>query len=135
LVRGIGPSILRDRGLAAAIGSLAAGRVQPVDVDVRVGEPRPPATVEAAAYFVVAESLANAAKHSGASRVTVRVWRDAAQRVVVECTDDGRGGAAAGAGSGLGGLAKRVAALDGRLAVTSPPGGPTTIRAEIPCAS
>jgi signal transduction histidine kinase len=132
LVRGIGPSILRDRGLEAAIASLAVGRSQPVDIDVDVGDPRPTATVEAAAYFVVAESLANAAKHSQASRVSVRVWRDAAA-LVVECADDGRGGADAAAGSGLSGLAKRVAALDGQLIVTSPPGGPTRVRAEIPC--
>ena len=134
LVRGIGPSILRDRGLEAAIASLATGRAQPVDARVDVGEPRPPATVEAAAYFVVAESIANAAKHSGASRVTVRVWRDAANRIVVECSDDGRGGADPAAGSGLTGLIQRVRALDGTLRVTSPAGGPTTIRAEIPCA-
>jgi signal transduction histidine kinase len=134
LVRGIGPSILRDRGLEAAIASLATGRAQPVDYRVDVGEPRPPATVEAAAYFVVAESIANAAKHSGASRLTVRVWRDAADRIVVECSDDGHGGADPAAGSGLTGLIQRVRALDGTLTVTSPAGGPTTIRAEIPCA-
>jgi len=135
LVRGIGPSILRDRGLEAAIGSLVAGRSLPVDVRVAVGDPRPTDTVEAAAYFVVAESLANAAKHSGASRVSVNIWRDAADRLVVECSDDGRGGADLSHGSGLSGLAKRAAALDGTLTVTSPPGGPTTVRAEIPCAS
>jgi signal transduction histidine kinase len=133
LVRGIGPSILRDRGLEAAIASLAAGRAQPVDYRVDVGQPRPPATVEAAAYFVVAESIANSAKHSGAQRVSVRVWRDAANRIVVEVTDDGRGGADPAAGSGLTGLIQRVRALDGTLVVGSPPGGPTTIRAEIPC--
>ena len=133
LVRGIGPSILRDRGLEAAIASLATGRAQPVDFRVDVGDPRPPATVEAAAYFVVAESIANAAKHSGAQRVTVRVWRDAANRIVVECSDDGRGGADPTAGSGLTGLTQRVRALDGTLTVTSPDGGPTTVRAEIPC--
>jgi signal transduction histidine kinase len=82
---------------------------------------------------VVAESLANAAKHSGADRVGVRVWRTTDERLVVECTDDGTGGADLEKGSGLSGLAKRVAALDGRLIVESPPGGPTTIRAEIPC--
>jgi len=135
LVRGIGPSILRDRGLEAAIASLATGRAQPVDYTVDVGEPRPPATVEAAAYFVVAESIANAAKHSGASRMSVRVWRDAANRIVVECSDDGRGGADPAAGTGLTGLIQRVRALDGTLTVTSPAGGPTTIRAEIPCGS
>jgi hypothetical protein len=133
LVRGIGPSILRDRGLEAAIASLAAGRAQPIDIDVKVGDPRPPATVEAAAYFVVAESLANAAKHAGATQVTVRVWRDAANRLAVECTDDGRGGADPASGSGLTGLIHRVRALDGTLTVTSPPGGPTTVRAVIPC--
>jgi signal transduction histidine kinase len=134
LVRGIGPSILRDRGLEAAIASLTAGRSQPVDIHIDIGEPRPSATVEAAAYFVVAESLANAAKHSGGSRVSVCVWRDAGDRMVVECTDDGNGGADLAAGSGLTGLAKRVAALDGRFGLSSPPGGPTTVRAEIPCA-
>jgi signal transduction histidine kinase len=67
--------------------------------------------------------------------VTVRVWRDAAERIVVECTDDGRGGADMAKGTGLSGLAKRVAAIDGTLTVTSPEGGPTTVRAEIPCAS
>jgi len=134
LVRGIGPSILRDRGLEAAIASLATGRAQPVDYVIDVGDPRPPATVEAAAYFVVAESIANAAKHSGARRMTVRVWRDAANRIVVECSDDGRGGADPAAGTGLTGLMQRVRALDGTLSVTSPAGGPTTVRAEIPCA-
>jgi signal transduction histidine kinase len=133
LVRGIGPSILRDRGLEAAVASLATGRAQPVDYRVDVGEPRPPATVEAAAYFVVAESIANAAKHSGASKLTVRVWRDGGDRLVVECIDDGRGGADPEAGSGLTGLMQRVRALDGTFAVSSPAGGPTTIRAEIPC--
>src|SRR3954452_16504793 len=115
LVRGIGPSILRDRGLEAAIASLAAGRAQPVAYRIDGGEPRPPATVEAAAYFVVAESIANAAKHSGASRLTVRVWRDAGIRLVVECTDDGHGGADPAAGTGLMGLIQRVRALDGTL--------------------
>ena len=135
LVRGIGPSILRDRGLEAAIRSLVAGRALPVDVQVDAGTPRPTDTVEAAAYFVVAESIANAAKHSGASRAAVRVWRDAAGRLVVECSDDGRGGADVSHGTGLSGLAKRVAALDGAFTVSSPAGGPTVVRAEIPCAS
>jgi signal transduction histidine kinase len=133
LVRGIGPSILRDRGLEAAVASLAAGRAQPIDARVDVGDPRPPATVESAAYFVVAESLANAARHSSARRVTVRVWRAAGDRLVVEVADDGNGGADPAKGTGLSGLTKRVAALDGSLTVTSPAGGPTTVRAEIPC--
>ena len=135
LVRGIGPSILRDRGLEAAVRSLVAGRALPVDVHVDAGTPRPTDTIEAAAYFVVAESIANAAKHSGASRVAVRVWRDAAARLIVECSDDGHGGADISHGSGLSGLAKRVAALDGTFSVSSPAGGPTVVRAEIPCAS
>jgi signal transduction histidine kinase len=133
LVRGIGPSILRDRGLDAAIASLTAGRAQPVDVQVDVGSPRPSAVQEAAAYFVVSEALANAGKHSNASLVRVRIWRGTPDRIVVEVTDDGDGGADPAAGSGLRGLSNRVNAIDGALSVTSPRGGPTKIHAEIPC--
>ncbi len=94
---------------------------------------RPPAPVEAAAYYVVCESLANAAKYAQASSVTVTVgWRD--KRLWVEVTDDGVGGATPRPGSGLEGLADRVAALDGRLMVDSHPGTGTRVTAEIPCA-
>ncbi|MEZ5102126.1 MAG: sensor domain-containing protein [Thermoleophilia bacterium] len=133
LARGIHPAILTDRGLDAALSSLAARAAVPVDVDVRLPE-RPPASVEAIAYFVVSEGLTNVARHSRASRAWVRVVQDGGT-LVVEVGDDGVGGAAASPGSGLSGLADRLAAVDGRLLLASPPGGPTTIRAELPCGS
>jgi signal transduction histidine kinase len=130
LARGIHPPVLADRGLEAAISALADRT--PLRVDVSVDLPRrPPDAVETAAYFVVAEALANAGKHAGAGRVEIGV-RYVDGRVVVEVVDDGSGGADA-AGGGLGGLAQRVGALDGRLEVTSPSGGPTRIEAVIPC--
>ena len=139
VVRGIHPPILTDRGLAGAVRALAAS--SGLDVTVRVddldGGPRAPAAVEAAAYFVVAESLTNAAKHSGSDQAEVRLARTGAGLLVV-VRDEGRGGAgAAGAGtsgSGLPGMRRRVAALDGTFTVTSPAGGPTVIEAELPCA-
>ena len=139
VVRGIHPPILTDRGLAGAVRALAAS--SGLDVTVRVddldGGPRAPAAVEAAAYFVVAESLTNAAKHSGSDRAEVRLARTGTGLLVV-VRDEGRGGAgAAGAGtsgSGLPGMRRRVAALDGTFTVTSPAGGPTVIEAELPCA-
>jgi signal transduction histidine kinase len=132
LARGVHPPVLTDRGLAAAIASLAHASAVPVDIAADVPE-RPPAVVETAAYFVVAEALANAAKHAGATRVAVRLVREPTV-LVVEVTDDGRGGADAG-GSGLTGLRRRVEALDGALTVESPSGGGTTLRAELPCVS
>jgi signal transduction histidine kinase len=132
LVRGVHPAILADRGLDAALSALAARSPVPVEVDVEAA--RLPAEVESAAYFVVAEALANVAKHSGATHCDVRIRvRDGS--VVVEISDDGVGGARMGAGSGLSGLADRVQALDGSLRVASPDGGPTVIVGEIPCAS
>ncbi|MFB4312710.1 sensor domain-containing protein [Actinomadura sp. 21ATH] len=133
LVRGIHPSVLTDRGLAAAVESLAERSAVPVEVDADLPA-RPPESVESAAYFVVAEALANVAKHSGASRARV-VLRTAGNALVVEVRDDGAGGADAAKGSGLQGLADRVAVHDGTLRVSSPPGGPTILRVEIPCAS
>jgi signal transduction histidine kinase len=134
LVRGIGPSVLHDRGLDAALTALISGRNPPIDlrVDLRGGEV---GAREAAAYFVAAEALANARKHASASRISMSVWEDAGRRLIVEVVDDGIGGADPEAGSGLAGLRKRVAALDGTLTVASPSGGPTTVRAELPCAS
>ncbi len=132
LARGIHPPVLADRGLEAAVNALVARTPLRVDVAVDVAQ-RPPRAVESAAYFVVAEALANVGKHSSAEHVGIRV-RANAGRVVVDVTDDGEGGANA-AGGGLRGLARRVEALDGRLEVSSPAGGPTTIRAVIPCAS
>jgi signal transduction histidine kinase len=132
LARGIHPPVLADRGLAAAIAALADRTPLHVDVAIDLAQ-RPPRAVESAVYFVVAESLANVGKHAAAEHVDVRV-RSNDERVVVEVADDGHGGANPD-GGGLLGLARRVEALDGRLEVTSPAGGPTTIRAVIPCAS
>jgi signal transduction histidine kinase len=130
LARGIHPPVLADRGLDAAVRALAAGSPISVTVSVTLTErPKPP--VESAAYFVVAEALANAGKHASASRVDVRIIRRDAT-LSVEVHDDGAGGADP-SGSGLSGLRSRVEALDGILAVVSPPGGPTTVRAELPC--
>jgi len=130
LARGIHPPVLADRGLDAAVRALAAG--SPISVTVSATLPaRPSAPVETAAYFVVAEALANAGKHARASRVDVRISR-AGDALVVEIHDDGAGGADP-RGGGLAGLRSRVEALDGQLSVLSPRGGPTTIRAELPC--
>ncbi|GAA2909299.1 sensor histidine kinase [Streptomyces mexicanus] len=131
LVHGIHPKVLTDYGLHAAVAD-AADRC-PVAVDVDLELPgRPAQAVESAAYFVVSEALANVAKHSGADRAQVRGGhRDG--RLFLEVRDDGCGGADASAGTGLTGLADRVSVLDGRLALTSPPGGPTLLRVEIPC--
>jgi signal transduction histidine kinase len=130
LVRGIHPPALGERGLGAALEDLARTAAVPVDVDA--DEARRPAPVESAAYFIVAEAVTNAIKHSGASRVAVEA-RQAGDALVVAVSDDGAGGADPGAGRGLAGLADRAAAAGGRLSVSSPPGGPTTVRAELPC--
>jgi signal transduction histidine kinase len=132
LVRGIHPPILTDRGLPAAVAALAGDSPLAVTVQGDAGE-RYPAAVESAAYFVAAEGLANAAKHAAATRCTVALGRSG-DIVHITLTDDGRGGADP-AGSGLDGLRRRVEALDGTLTVTSPPGGPTVLHAEFPCAS
>jgi signal transduction histidine kinase len=132
LARGVHPPVLADRGLGAAVSSLAHASAIPVVVEEEVPE-RPPAVVETAAYFVIAEAMANAAKHAAATKITVRIVRRAGS-LVVEVSDDGRGGAEPG-GSGLVGLRRRVEALDGTLVVTSPSGGGTVLRAELPCVS
>jgi signal transduction histidine kinase len=129
LARGIHPPILADRGLGAAIAALAAR--SPLRVNVSVAGERPPPAVESAGYFVAAEALANAGKHAEAEHVDVRIVRGGG-RLLVEVTDDGHGGADP-SGAGLLGLRRRVEALDGRLQVVSPDGGPTTVRAELPC--
>jgi signal transduction histidine kinase len=133
LVRGIHPSVLTDRGLDAAVSGLAEGCPVPVDVEVQLAD-RPPTAVETAAYYVVAEALTNIAKHAEARIAGVDVRGDAA-RLVIEVRDDGRGGAARTPGSGLEGLAQRVEALDGELTIDSPTGGPTLVRAVLPCGS
>ncbi|MBE1468165.1 sensor histidine kinase [Kibdelosporangium phytohabitans] len=135
LARGIYPAVLGDRGLDAALSSLAAKSPVPVDVQVEDGLSsgnRPPAAVESTAYFTVAESLTNVAKYADASQAAVRVFREGA-KVVVEITDNGVGGAATQRGGGLAGLADRAATIDGVLTVVSPIGGPTVIRADLPC--
>ncbi|KAK1180400.1 histidine kinase [Streptomyces sp. NBS 14/10] len=150
VVRGIHPPILTDRGLVGAVRALAASSGLDVAVDADGVEgtgvegedlPRAPAAVEAAAYFVIAEALTNAAKHSGSQRARVELIRTAGRlRIVVR--DEGRGGAetpAAASGGGMGGsgllgMRRRVAALDGTMEVNSPAGGPTVIEVELPCA-
>jgi signal transduction histidine kinase len=129
LARGIHPAILSDRGLEAAVESLAKRAPLPVDIDASV-EDRLPEPVEAAAYFVIAEALTNVVRHSGANRAEVGIRGDNG-RLLVEVSDDGSGGADA-SGSGLRGLADRVAALDGSLQIVDPGGGGTVIRADIP---
>ncbi|HEY2965373.1 MAG TPA: sensor domain-containing protein [Actinomycetota bacterium] len=133
LARGIHPAVLTDRGLDAALSALAARSSVPVEVRVDVAE-RPPASVEAAAYFVVSEALANVAKHASATRANVTVRRSG-DRLTVQVQDDGVGGASLVEGSGLAGLRDRVGALDGELHLLSPQGGPTVLMVEIPCAS
>ncbi len=133
VVRGILPPVLDDRGLAGALDGLAAGSAVPCTVDVDVPG-RCAASVEATTYFVVAEALTNVARHSGANTVAVTVHRRA-DRLRVTVTDDGRGGAEQGHGSGIDGIRRRVEAHDGLFTLTSPPGGPTTILVELPCGS
>jgi signal transduction histidine kinase len=138
-IRGLHPAVLNDRGLDAALSGLAARA--PLPVRLRVDVPRPASpSVEAVAYFIVSEALTNVAKHAQATRAEVTVSRDG-EVLRIAVTDDGAGGATAaegddaGAGTGLRGLAQRAAAVDGTLAIDSPPGGPTVIRAELPCES
>jgi signal transduction histidine kinase len=132
LVRGIHPPVL-DQGLDAALLTLAARSTVPVELHVRVPV-RPSPAIETIAYFCVAELLANVARHSAARRAVVDVrTRGASLRLRV--TDDGHGGARIGTGTGLAGLAERVRTVDGRLAVDSPDGGPTTISVDLPIAS
>ncbi len=131
LARGIYPAVLGDRGLDAALSAQAAKSPIPVDVQVDV-DPRPPAAVETTAYFIVGETLTNIAKHAGATEATVKLWRTGTH-VVVEITDNGRGGAEMRPGGGLAGLADRAATIDGVITVVSPVGGPTVIRADLPC--
>jgi signal transduction histidine kinase len=133
LVRGIRPPVLADRGLGDAVRSLALDCRVPVELTVELPG-RPAAPAESAAYFAVAEALANVAKHAGAQLVRIDIWYgDGLLRLTVQ--DDGRGGADPAKGGGLRGIERRLAPFDGVLAVSSPPGGPTILNVEIPCAS
>ncbi|MER6526218.1 sensor histidine kinase [Streptomyces sp. NPDC001508] len=136
IVRTVHPPVLTDRGLAGAVRALAVSMDIPVEMNLAAVESghRLPASVEAAVYFVIAECLTNIRKHSGADRVSVRFTRaDGMLQIVV--TDNGRGGAEEHGGSGLLGIRRRVAALDGTTEITSPPGGPTRMKVELPCGS
>jgi signal transduction histidine kinase len=130
VVRGVHPRVLTDLGLAAAIREVADRMPIPVRVDVFLDE-RPPPQVEAAAYFVVSEGLANVAKHSRARSAAIHARRSGDSLVLV-VTDDGQGGAGLGEGTGLSGLVTRLDALGGTLSVSSPDGGPTELRMESP---
>jgi signal transduction histidine kinase len=133
LARGIHPSVLTDRGLDAALSGLAARCPVPVTLDVEV-TPRAGAGAEAVAYFFVAEALTNVARHAEATRVRV-LARRAGERLVVEVSDNGRGGARENGGSGIAGLRDRARAVDGTFSLASPPGEGTTLRLELPCES
>lgn len=133
VARGILPPVLADRGLAGALSGLAADCAVPCRIDVDVPG-RCAASVEATAYFVVAEALTNIAKHSGAGQAVVTA-RGRGGRLLLRVEDDGRGGAEADGGTGLTGIRRRVAAHDGSLSLASPPGGPTVLEVVLPCGS
>ena len=133
LVRGFHPAILEDRGLDAALSAIVARAPVPVDLHVDIS-PRPPATIESAAYYVVVEALTNIAKHSSATKASIAIARRG-DRLAIDVTDDGDGGADVAKGTGLSGLEERVRGLGGWMQVLSPAGGPTTILVELPCAS
>jgi signal transduction histidine kinase len=132
LVRGIHPPVLAERGLDGAVRALALSVPLPVDVSIELPG-RPGAPVESAAYFAVAEMLANIVKHSGSGRAWIQVEYSAG-RLVMMVGDDGVGGADPSKGSGMRGIERRLAAFDGTMAVTSPAGGPTIVTMELPCA-
>ncbi|MFS4093244.1 sensor histidine kinase [Streptomyces sp. AF1A] len=130
LARGIHPAVLTDRGLDAALSSVASRCTVPVKVTVDLPT-RPAAAIEGIAYFTVSELLQNVSKHSGARSASVDVWR-AEERLLIQVRDDGRGGARLDGGSGMRGLADRLGAVDGLFVVDSPAGGPTVVTAELP---
>ncbi|MYW48254.1 histidine kinase, partial [Streptomyces sp. SID161] len=132
LVRGIHPPVLAERGLGDAVRALALRLPLPAEVTVELPG-RADAPVESAAYFAVSEVLTNAVKHAGADRIWIDVHH-ADGRLRVTVTDNGRGGAVIGAGSGLAGVERRLGTFDGVLAVSSPAAGPTMVTMEIPCA-
>ncbi|EFL34189.1 two-component system sensor kinase [Streptomyces viridochromogenes DSM 40736] len=130
LARGIHPAVLTDRGLDAALSSIASRCTAPVKVTVDL-EARPAAAIEGIAYFTVSELLQNISKHSGAKSASVDVWRTD-DRLLIQVWDDGRGGARLDRGTGMKGLADRLDAVDGLFVLESPEGGPTTVTAELP---
>ena len=130
LARGIHPAVLTDRGLDAALSSVASRCTVPVRVEVDLAE-RPASAIEGIAYFTVSELLQNVSKHSGASSASVEVWRSS-DRLLIQVEDNGHGGARLDGGTGMKGLADRLSAVDGLFVVDSPEGGPTTITAELP---
>jgi len=134
LVRGIHPPVLAERGLGDAVRALALRLPLATEVNVELGG-RAEAPVESAAYFAVSEVLTNAVKHSGADRIWVDLHhvKEGAGMLRISVTDNGKGGAAVGAGSGLAGVERRLGTFDGVLAVSSPAGGPTMVTMEIPC--
>ncbi len=133
VVRGILPPVLADRGLTGALSGLAGSCGVPCELIVDVPG-RCAVSVEATAYFVVAEALSNVSKHSGAGSAAVTVRREG-HHLLITITDDGHGGADESHGSGISGIRRRVEAYDGRLTLDSPPGGPTTMQVELPCGS
>jgi len=132
LVRGLHPAVLEDRGLDAALSGVAARLPIPVRLTVDVPR-RPSPAIEAVAYFVVSEGLANITKHAQASQAEVVVQR-AGNRLHIIVTDDGAGGADPSRGTGLAGLAKRAESVDGTFDISSPEGGPTMLTVDLPCA-
>jgi signal transduction histidine kinase len=132
LIRGLHPAVLEDRGLDAALSGVVARLPVPVRLTVDLPR-RPPPVIEAVAYFVVSEALANVAKHAQASQAQVFVQRSG-DRLHVIVSDDGVGGADPERGTGLAGLAKRASSVDGHFEINSPPGGPTVLTVDLPCA-
>jgi signal transduction histidine kinase len=130
LARGIHPPVL-DNGLASALDSLAASSAIPASVTASIG-PRPAPAIETIAYFCAAELIANATKHSYANQITINISTERAGVLRLDVTDDGVGGADAARGSGLSGLVQRVSTVDGRIDVSSPPGGPTAVTVMLP---
>ncbi|MER5659036.1 sensor domain-containing protein [Streptomyces sp. NPDC002131] len=130
LARGIHPAVLTDRGLDAALSSVASRCTVPVKVTADLAA-RPAAAIEGIAYFTVSELLQNVSKHSGARSASVDVWRSD-DRLLIQVSDDGHGGAGLDGGTGMAGLADRLGAVDGLFVVDSPEGGPTVVTAELP---
>jgi signal transduction histidine kinase len=131
LVRGIHPPVLAERGLEGAVRALAMAL--PIPITVTASLPgRLDTPVESAAYFAAAEALANAVRHSSASAIAVDLWHTG-EALLMRITDDGRGGADPSGGTGLRGIERRLAAFDGTMSLSSPPGGPTVVIMELPC--